>query len=305
MPTTETATLEEPASRLHFTYCRPNVEDLQQGDVLDKTRALKSILKEVHPHYLKEDYLQFVVLTQSCDLVRRDGKKCKARYVTLAAVRPLDLVVQREIEKHQNDFAKAAAACSERARQTVERFLERLLNNNEPEYFYFHEAPEFGFSESTCAFLHLSIALKADDHYQACLEARQLSLKPVFQAKLGWLVGNMYSRVGTDDWVPVYCTRAEFKKRIESFSKDACKWVDDKRLKAASKLARNEKSLVSADMEAVRRFIDATTVPNRRKIVLDRVAAVLEELGMAPDPKTQNAVRVRLNNDPQFAANLP
>jgi len=49
-----------------------------------------------------------------------------------------------------------------------------------------------------CAFLLLSIALRAE-HYGALLEAKIAQLDDIFAAKLGWLTGNLYSRVGTPD----------------------------------------------------------------------------------------------------------
>lgn len=50
------------------------------------------------------------------------------------------------------------------------------------------------------ASLKVSIALKSNLHYEQCLAAKALELSDEFKAKLGWLVGNIYSRVGTTDW---------------------------------------------------------------------------------------------------------
>ncbi len=49
-------------------------------------------------------------------------------------------------------------------------------------------------------YLKVSIALKSGEHYDECLKAKKIELADEFKAKLGWLVGNMYSRVGTTDW---------------------------------------------------------------------------------------------------------
>jgi len=37
-------------------------------------------------------------------------------------------------------------------------------------------------------------------HYDALIDARRGRLAPDFQAKFGWLVGNLYSRAATPDW---------------------------------------------------------------------------------------------------------
>lgn len=82
---------------MHFTYREPDSAKLKQGDILKKTPALLDIIEKVHPHYANDDYLFFQVLTQTCDLVRRNGV-CKSHYITLAAVRSFDLIVRRAIE---------------------------------------------------------------------------------------------------------------------------------------------------------------------------------------------------------------
>ncbi|BAC47429.1 bsr2164 [Bradyrhizobium diazoefficiens USDA 110] len=41
--------------------------------------------------------------------------------------------------------------------------------------------------------------MKADLHLATCVAAKILQLTDTFQAKLGWLVGQMYSPVGTQD----------------------------------------------------------------------------------------------------------
>jgi len=78
-------------------------------------------------------------------------------------------------------------------------FTESLLDNNESSYFYLHEDIDSSISGMNCAFLALSVALRIE-HYDKCLAAKVAQLKEPFQAKLGWLVGSMYSRVGTQEW---------------------------------------------------------------------------------------------------------
>ena len=74
----------------HWTYtdCCPE-DDLEQGDIILPTEQLKSLFARVHQHFCDPKYVGFVVLTQSCDLVRRDDGVCKAKHITLAVVREL------------------------------------------------------------------------------------------------------------------------------------------------------------------------------------------------------------------------
>lgn len=221
--------------KYHFCYGATNSKHLQQGDILEKTELLKEILREVHPHYLDESYTRFIILSQTCDLVRRGGNDCKTRYITLGVIRPLSLLLEREIEKHQDDFDKTAIVCKNSAKSKLTQFLERLFNNNEPEYFYIEPQPEVGLSEPSCAFLRLSISIRAYQHYDTCFKARKLSLSEGFRAKLGWMIGNVYSRVGTEDWVPGTLKKEEFSKKIKNNLESLSQWVDDQKLEYVKK----------------------------------------------------------------------
>lgn len=211
---------------MHFTYGKPE-GDLQQGDLLTKSEGLKSVLTQFLPYYADHpDYTYLMVLTQSCDLARHDGK-CKARYITLAAVRPVDTALERELSKYQrSSLEKYGRLCSRDKQYWMKDFLIKLLNNNIPEYFYLAEDAEFNLDRAYAAFLKLAIPIKVE-HYETCLVARFAQLKEIFQAKLGWLIGNMYSRVGTPDWVPEQTTQEEFDNRVETSLKNMCLWVDE------------------------------------------------------------------------------
>ncbi|MBR8399921.1 hypothetical protein KDW65_25140 [Burkholderia cenocepacia] len=179
------------------------MKSLRQGDVLKRTPGLLDILREVHPHYADEKYTHFQVLTQSCDLVRRDGASCKSRYISLAAVRSVDVVIQRAIEKYERKIVfQDKLYCSEQHKSQLKDVINKLLNNNDTNHFFLKADPEAGIALDSCTLLHLSISIQADLHFETCLAAKLVELKENFRAKLGWLVGNLYSRVGTEDYVP-------------------------------------------------------------------------------------------------------
>ncbi len=187
---------------MHFTYDEIDNSSLHQGDIIKRSRSVEDILKNIHPHYFNnKDYKYFMVITQSCDLVRRNGM-CSSRYITIAAIRPLQEAVRREIDKIQySQIEQKLDICNEAKRFKIEQFLERLTNNNEQEYFFLYKEPACGLDENCCAFLRLSIALKSKLHYETLLKSKILQLKESFQHKLGYLVGNSYARVGTEDWL--------------------------------------------------------------------------------------------------------
>lgn len=268
--------------------------EIEQGDILAKTPEVLEIIKEVHPHYLKSDYTHFLVLTQSCDLVRRRSSGCKSRYISLAAIRPLGLVVSREIEKYQDTFDRAAMVCSTQYRFQVKQFLERLFNYNEHEYFYLHPEARGNLPEPSCAFLRLSVALKSD-HYEVCQRARILSLAPLYQAKLGWMVGNMYSRVGTDDWVPTAEPQGDFEKRVKVLLDKYCNWVEPRKLNGAKK--SQPPGLLTEGQESILRHIEQTEAVDLLDEVITAVLAQLGKLEIGQDEVQAKKIRARLAND--------
>jgi hypothetical protein len=288
-------------SQFHFTYCEPAGSNLQQGDLLATTSDVLDLLSAIYPHYhWRNDYTHLLLLTQSCDLVRRNGKPCKARYISLAAVQSLSPVIEREIEKYQDSFDRAAGICSRASRERVAQFVVRVLNNNEPEFFYLEPEPAFGLSDPSCAFLRLSIVVNAEEHYDKLLEARSLSLKEVFQAKLGWLVGNMYSRVGTVDWVPDHLTEPQFKAKVSQVLDDPVQWVDENQLKAAKKTSPGD----TPTREKLRAHVNGAKAPTRKERVLDAVLKIVCQQVAGVDDKALKKLRQRLENDPQVSAAL-
>jgi hypothetical protein len=283
-----------------FTYQKSDSKDLLQGDLFAKTREVEDLIRDVHPYYLKDDYTHFITLTQSCDLVRRKAKPCNSRYITIAAVRPLDLLIRRELEKYQDEFDKAGMVCSNKSRFLMIQFLGRLLNNNEPEYFYLHAEPALNFSEPHCAFLRLSISLKSELHYNTLFAARVLSLNEVFQAKLGWLVGNMYSRVGTDEWVPTVELESDFERRIKGLLKTVCIWVDEKKLVLAKKSVPPDINMTS--LETIRQHIESIKVPSATELVINAVLDELTILSKVADPEEAKRIGNRLRNNAIFSA---
>ncbi len=192
----------QQSQEIHFTYKKdPDMTALCQGDVLKKTDELMAILREVHPYFQNDGYKYFMVLSQSCDLVRRDGQHCKTPYITIAAVREYSDYLERTlIAKRYAENFNGCLLVDERYRQLVTQLVERVYNNTESDYFFLYKEDALNFSKSMVAYLKVSIALKSEKHYQKLLDAKVLELSDEFKAKLGWLVGNMYSRVGTTDW---------------------------------------------------------------------------------------------------------
>ena len=230
---------------VHFTYESKRPEgDVRQGDLLEITDDLQGILNQYHPHYASNpDYPFLIVITQSCDLAFRDGK-CASRYISLAAVRPLETLIEQEIERQStSSIEKNLKIFPGHKRHWMEDFIAKLLNNNLPEYFYLEPESAVGIGKPYVAYLALSIAIKSDN-YQTCKEARFARLQEIFGAKLGWLVGNMYSRVATPDWLTAkFENREDFDRKIREIVEASAGWVPEvlfDRLNAEQKKRRTE-----------------------------------------------------------------
>lgn len=213
-----------------------------------------------------------MVLTQTCDLVRRSGGHCSARYVTVASVRSLDVVLQRQLEAFQDEFDEKHGFCSQKFRDRFLNSVRTLFNNNSHEYFYLRQEAEIGFYEDMCTFLRELIPLRTRQHYQTLLAARVTSLSPTFQAKLGWLVGDVFSRVATDDWVPKVLDQKAFEKLTADVVDLVAKWIDDRTLRRAKK--EMPENLSDAEVKA--RVLEAKAI-SRKTEVLSRVRAVIEQ----------------------------
>jgi hypothetical protein len=292
----------------HFTYASVlDSAQLRQGDLLRRTQKLEDILRDVHPHYFKKpDYRFFIVLTQSCDLVRRDDKRCASPYITIAAVRPVKLALEREVRRIQYDEVEEQLGfCDESRKAKLVQFLERLLNNNEDRYFFLYREPLKGLDEDHCAFLQLSIALKAELHYSTLLAAKVLQLNDSFQHKLGYLVGTSYSRVGTDDWLPNHATKEKFEHATRQPIDDlkSVTWLEGpihkEALKRLRALPSGERSIEKLEevIKEVGRARDA-----KRLQVLDTIAGTLKALSV--DAEVIQRARARLESDPSFRANI-
>ncbi len=188
----------------HYAYVEPNKKTLCQGDILKKTADLVAHLKKYHPYYADHaDYKYFMVLTQSCDLVRRKGKPCNSQYITLAAARPVEEALLREAAKRQDDWQKEARVISAKERDNLANFVKSLIDNNKERYFYIHTDVSVEIQQNCCVFLQLAVSLKSE-HYEMCLAAKICELDETFQAKLGYQIGHMYNRVGTTEWDTKY-----------------------------------------------------------------------------------------------------
>lgn len=264
---------------IHFTYKpEPDMGTLCQGDVLEITEELSMVLKNVHPYFLNEQYKFFMVLSQSCDLVRRNGKSCKTPYITLAAVRSYsDFLEKMFLKGKYAEKVDELLLMDEKNKDRAYQLVERVYNNTEPEYFFLYKEEALEFPESMVAYLKVSIALKSNEHYDKCLNAKRIELTDEFKAKLGWLVGNMYSRVGTADWGGVMSDQSR-KDMLNNDLNSMCIIGNKEQLKMLKREFLEQKEFSCNHEEAVE-FISNIALKTKYDKVMDIIEEVIQTSG--------------------------
>lgn len=200
----------------------------------------------------------------------------------------------------EQGFGGDIPVCNDVSKSRFRMFLERLFNNNESGLFYLHRDTKNGLSEDCCALLALSIAVKADIHYQTLRKAVILGLRDNFRAKLGWLVGHMYSRVGTEDW-----PKSELNELINETVESSSVWIEKKKLKALQALVKkweHENPGKGIDRDTVEKL--ARQVPRRKEQVVAAVVNALVARKVVADHdklKVENLIR----SDPTLSVLVP
>ena len=285
---------EETNKLLHFTYKLPTSASLEQGDLIRRTPAIESLLSEIHPHFSAQKYKHFVVLTQSCDLVIRDAGRCKAPYIAIAPVRSITDVAKKVVAGvHFNELERKLQFASDDRKARAIQAFERIFNNNESPYFYFYRQPEHGLMEDCCAILSLSIAVRSDLHYPEIKEGRILSLNDSFQHKLGYLVGTLYSRVGTQDW-DEESNLAERAKEIIERNKSVV-WIPKELAPIVTKILKAKDQPTSADLLQAVAEAKKSKV-SKKEAVLKQLTEMLPSFGM--EEAQLSAFQRRFRGDP-------
>lgn len=183
----------------HWTYRPFDPSDgLFQGDIIAREPLLE-VLGKVHAHFCDPKYLAFIVVTQTCDLVVRKGR-CKTQYISLAVIRSISSLLPDLLTEMCRP--PAPGVYPEESRVEVEEFLHRVLNQNEQAHgmVYLYPDGDLGFAEHAVALLRVSIALRSREHYELLRTSRVGRLDTEYRNKMGWLAGNLFSRVDTTDW---------------------------------------------------------------------------------------------------------
>ena len=153
-----------------------------------------------------------------------------------------------------------------------------MVDNNEPGYFYLHREPYLGINQRCCAFLPLAVTLGVEQ-FELCKAAKIAQLTENFQAKLGWLLGHMFSRVATVEWDEKYP-----KNKISSYANDYMNGIflaiDEKVLKAAIGELEREKKLDGMTSDEIYQHVTGKKLLPRSKQFEARAIEFLRDFEM-------------------------
>jgi len=285
----------------HWTYDAVSAEaDLGQGDVIEPTLEVRGVLKQVHPHFLDAKYVSFMLLSQSCDLVRRPTSKGQ----------PITLCVVRELRSVSKDLLQLFCGSGvngvfrEDRKVTAKQFLERVINQNEQAIglFYLHPDADSGISTESIAMLRIAISLRTD-HYDLLKRARRGRLKSEFQAKLGWLVGNLYSRVGTEDWSEPRQRKLESEKIIKNVveSLNDVAWASEQAIRKASEVGYETTGKSPAQISKELAELEPASLDQLMQQALRRILAD-QRFGL--NGTVQEQIMARIPNDAEMSSLL-
>lgn len=287
----------------HWTYESFEAdEDLFQGDVLEPTEELRSIMREVHPHFLDPKYTAFLLTTQSCDLALRQGQ-CAARYLNIAVVRPLEAVLFDLLSHACRPVVEGVYLLENKS--DAHRLMERIFNQNEQSLglFYLHpDQAAAGIAEPSVSLLRVTVTLRIE-HYDVIRRARRGRLDSEFRSKLGWLVGNLYSRIGTQDWSDEPDREKELKKLIKQFL-DSAEAVDGPKWVPASWVQAAQQKGVKVDKlprESITGVLESHKPQPPKEQAIEHVVRVVRTVLTDIDEGAMARIENRLKNDQLFA----
>ena len=179
--------------------------------------------------------------------------------------------------------------------------LGHILNQNAQAegLFYIHPDAAVRISQPSVAVLQVSVALRAKEHYKTLIAARTGGLREPFQSKLGWLIGNLFARVATQDVDP--STRRQLQRDLlepaEGLAENSPRWVSKQRVELVKRARVN---IGGMTRDQIGKVLDQHKPIPPMQVALERVIVVVRESVAGVTPAHLEAVRARLATDAVF-----
>ncbi|MDA3814449.1 MAG: hypothetical protein PF570_09400 [Candidatus Cloacimonetes bacterium] len=134
-----------------------------------------------------------------------------------------------------------------------------------------------------------SINSNSIDH-SVLQEYKIAELNENFRAKLGWLIGDMYARVATKDYIPEIISKEEFGKEVNKTLEKSIIWLDDKKINSGDKQLRNDLDKLAQDN--IRKRLDEIHIPSSKEKIKNLIMEKLKSTSLTPEEVTSITERI-------------
>lgn len=266
-------------------------DDLEQGDVITGSSEIKELLK-CNGNSIENDIIAYIVTTQTCDLVKRNDS-VKATYINLATIKDFDNILQQILNDINNKIIDNVYLSKEKNKNID--LIKRIINQNEKDYglFYLHPNVDLtGISVRSVALLRNTFSISTQN-YNVIKKNRIAGIQTDFQHKLGWLVGYLYSRVGTKDWSEDSSLNDELTQLIRDLLKEKYKWIEDEKYKHAKSKGFDNKTVT---FDNVIDEIEKVQPDPPAKIILKIIEEKASELIAKSNKKLESLINEKITS---------
>ena len=192
-----------------------NKNSLKQGTIFsiknikfnstDKKKKLK--FNDIYPEVKLHNVTYGIILSQSCDLVKREKEPfLKTPYILTALLEPIEKFIEQKyslqanelLGEHSLSYSKYIFIDTENIKKQLYKHCQRLFDNRET--FYFFVSLGAG-TKQRMFYVNLVKCFPFKImHYDTFIQNAKYELKPDFANKLGYMLSYIYGRVGIPDY---------------------------------------------------------------------------------------------------------
>lgn len=191
-------TLRIPSSDFYENPKNIKRELLYQGDIIHlkddlKTNFLSNFNLGFDPEYL-------MIVSQTCDLVRRSNRPPKIRHVNVALVRPFKNFLKYAVQELNVTEIENTKVINDSSLNVLKTKLFDLINNcNSKSHFFLPRKSPF--KEHMIVVFNTTYPLRFEEQYELLLKNRVLSLKNEYKAKIGDVYATLFDRITVNELI--------------------------------------------------------------------------------------------------------
>ena len=191
-------------------------DELKQGTIFSikniafdsKDRKTKLQFQEIYPEVNIDNIDYGIILSQSCDLVRRNKNPLpKTPYITIALLEPIEKFIEQKFPKTIEKLVQEYSVQYENYRiinkedllSKISEKCSKLFDNRETFYFFISIELEKTLTKMFYVNLVKTFPFKAM-HYETFAKNAKYELNTAFANKLGDMLSYIYGRVGVENY---------------------------------------------------------------------------------------------------------